>query len=124
MSVVGKRVSLTRTLGYMQFKVRVPESIKGGQHVRVQAAGVPISVRVPKNVRSNEEFTFEIISDGKEARLVVPEYKDDNVALLSLWPNPEELRLALLLGLAIGLSIIFSFIAGVLYSTEPLPAST
>mmetsp|Transcript_11091 Transcript_11091/g.14606 ORF Transcript_11091/g.14606 Transcript_11091/m.14606 type:complete len:186 (-) Transcript_11091:27-584(-) len=125
----------------MQYRTTIPQGVKPGDILPVIVMGIVIHVRIPKG-RAGEVFTFDVTRETWEAARNNPQpfegtpRQADVVrprrSLLSRVVNLFSCNIAdtfghwsffsmaLLLGVAIGLSILLGFICGVLSVTDRL----
>jgi len=119
----------------MQYRAFVPEGVKPGQVVKVNADGADLSVRIPRGVSAGDAFLFEVSKDEIKAGQSAEIRNSKSDKVISPFPagsssyrkrpilgilTRSDLIMACILGFAIFLSILFGFILGILYSTKPL----
>lgn len=101
----------------MQLRVTVPAGVKGGEVVRVRVSQTnsQLSVRIPKGLQPGQSFVVSVPENTN----------DEDVEVVPHVKHPyTELGVALCVGVLIGCSIVFGFVLGILYVTDPKGVSS
>jgi len=98
----------------MQFRVLIPAHVKSGQMIRIRCPdGTEGDVKVPRGLASGDSFVFEM------PEAIIPAAEPQTKGFLDREiVDLEDFITALSVGLLIGLSIVFGFLAGVLVVTS------
>jgi hypothetical protein len=123
----------------MQFRALIPQGVQPGQVVRVSVNGVQLNIRVPKHSQPGDSFVFDIAksellrqqqqqqkgADVKHTSTLILDATPASASAtsssgLSLNTFYSKLGVAFGTALLIGLSILFGFMLGILYVTQPL----
>ena len=98
----------------MQFRVVIPSNVKENQIIRIRCPdGTEGDVKVPKGLKSGDSFVFEMPDTETERPSEIKGFLDREIV------NIQDLMVALVVGLFIGLSIVGGFLLGVLTVTDP-----
>mmetsp|Transcript_15452 Transcript_15452/g.21522 ORF Transcript_15452/g.21522 Transcript_15452/m.21522 type:complete len:116 (+) Transcript_15452:106-453(+) len=115
----------------MQFRVVIPPHVSAGQTIRIRCPdGTVGDVKVPKGLKPGDSFIFEMPTEA----LASHKSKQDSSSATTKFSSSrrigkgfldreivdvQDFAMALGVGLLIGGSIVFGFLVGVLYVTEP-----
>lgn len=113
----------------MQFRVVIPNHVKAGQTIRIRCPdGTEGDVKVPKGLKQGDSFIFEMPDEDLSSttcRLMEKtppkelSIKGGKGFLDREIVDLQDFAMALGVGLLIGGSIVFGFLVGVLYVTDP-----
>jgi hypothetical protein len=109
----------------MQFRAVVPSGVHPGQIVRVNANGVQLDVKVPKGSQPGDAFVFDIdekeLKQQKTAETTIIGAAATTSTNSRLYNSPyRQFGSAVCMAALLALSIMFGFLLGILYVTEPL----
>jgi hypothetical protein len=112
-----------------KYRAALPENVKAGQMLQVQADECSVNVRFPQKLSAGDIFYFEVKEDGDvvvdadikiggkgkaESTIIVDASTFDTKYWIKEWTT------ACCVGMVIGASIVFGFFLGVLFATEPV----
>jgi hypothetical protein len=102
-----------------KYQAVLPISVQVGHILLVRADDRSVRVRFPKKLKAGSVFYFVIPNDDESKSKQAP----DEAIFDASTEGPSAIRdwlVSIGLGLVVSVSIIFGFITGVLYVTEPL----
>jgi len=113
----------------MKFRVVIPPHVSAGQTIRIRCPdGTVGDVKVPKGLKPGDSFIFEMPTEAMASNksksagdpLKYSSKKSNGKGFLDREiVDIHDFAMALGVGLLIGGSIVFGFLVGVLYVTEP-----
>jgi hypothetical protein len=106
-----------------KYQAVIPISVQVGHILLVRADDRSVRVRFPKKLKAGSVFYFVIPNDDESNKS--KQSPGDEAIFDASTDGPSALRdwvVSIGLGLVVSVSIIFGFITGVLYVTEPLNA--
>jgi hypothetical protein len=104
-----------------KYQAVLPISVQVGHILLVRADDRSVRVRFPKKLKAGSVFYFVIPNDDESNKS--KQSPGDEAIFDASTDGPSALRdwvVSIGLGLVVSVSIIFGFITGVLYVTEPL----